>query len=127
MFSKQRACCMSDADLTRLRDMLDMAQRVQRLLAGKSRDRLEADDMLLGLAVIRGLEVVGEAASKVSDDLKSTHPEIPWKQITGMRNYLIHAYMSVDFDIVWDSATQSIADLLPQLEAIIQSESDSDS
>lgn len=111
---------MSEHDLTRLRDMLDMAQRVQRLVAGKSRPMLEADDMLLGLAVIRGLEVIGEAASKVTSDLQTAYPQVPWKQMIGMRNYLIHAYMNVDLDIVWDSATQSIAELIPQLETILQ-------
>ena len=102
--------------------MLEMAQRVQRLIAGKSRETLEADDMLLGLAVIRGLEVIGEAASKISDELQNTNPQIPWKKITGMRNYLIYAYMNVDFDIVWDSVTQSIAELIPHLEALLQNQ-----
>lgn len=75
--------------------------------------------MLLGLAVIRALEVIGEAAANVEDDVQQQHPTIPWKQMIGMRNYLIRRYARVDLNIVWDTASLSVVSLIPQLEALL--------
>jgi uncharacterized protein with HEPN domain len=113
---------MKVTDQTRLRDMLDMSRRIQRLVAGKEREALEHNDMLLGLAIIRALEVVGEAAANLSEEVRTTHPQLPWKQMIGMRNYLIHRYASVDLNVVWDTATTSIESLIPQIEAILNSD-----
>jgi len=64
------------------------------------------------------IEIIGEAARHVSDELKSKNPEIAWIDIVGMRNRLVHGYFSVDYDVVWDTATLYVPELLVQLKKI---------
>jgi uncharacterized protein with HEPN domain len=77
---------------------------------------------LLNLALVRLLEIVGEAASRISPALCACHPEIPWPQIISLRNRLIHGYDSVDFDIMWQIITADLPPLILALEAILASE-----
>jgi uncharacterized protein with HEPN domain len=72
------------------------------------------------LALERALEVLGEAASKVSDDTRAKAPEIPWREIVGVRNRLSHAYFNLDPDILWTTATVSAPAILPQLRALLE-------
>ncbi len=74
------------------------------------------DDMIQD-AVIRNIEIIGEATKKISDNLKSTYFEIPWKEMAGMRDKLIHDYMGVDIDVIW----QTIKTDLPELEQFLNS------
>jgi len=67
-------------------------------------------------AVVRNYEIIGEATKNISDELKSTHPEIPWKEMAGMRDKVIHAYFGVDMDIIWET-TQN---MLPGLKSILE-------
>jgi uncharacterized protein with HEPN domain len=69
--------------------------------------------------VIRQIEVIGEATRKVSSDLKEKHPEIPWKDIAGMRDKLIHDYFGVDLDAVWDTVKKDIPGLKAELEKLL--------
>ncbi|NPA11155.1 MAG: DUF86 domain-containing protein [Epsilonproteobacteria bacterium] len=62
-------------------------------------------------AVVRKLEIIGEASTNISDELKSRHPEIEWKKIKGMRNKLIHAYFGIDYNLVWETLTREIPNL----------------
>ena len=73
-------------------------------------------------AVVRALEVVGEAAQKVSDQGKKAAPDIPWRQITGMRNRLIHEYFRVDLEEVWDTVQTSIPELITKIEPLVPPE-----
>jgi uncharacterized protein with HEPN domain len=86
---------------------LDACDLVQRFVSGRNRQDLETDDMLL-FALVRAIEVIGEAPSRVSDDAKRTLPEVPWRQIAGMRNRLIHGYFDVNRDVVWRTATEDV-------------------
>jgi uncharacterized protein with HEPN domain len=81
-------------------------------------------DLMRQSAVLRQLEVMGEAAKHVSPSFKAAYPHIPWRQITGMRDILIHAYNRVDLDIVWTATQVSIPQLIPQLEALISTTTD---
>lgn len=73
-------------------------------------------------AFVRSLEVIGEAAKKIPDDLKNKYSAIEWKKITGMRDVLIHDYFGVDYDIVWDVVTTKIPQLRNQIEQILEQE-----
>jgi uncharacterized protein with HEPN domain len=67
--------------------------------------------------------IIGEAASHVSVEFRDTHPEIPWRQIVGMRNFLIHVYFNVELDIVWSTAIQSVPALIVELQKLISPDS----
>ncbi len=109
-------------DLTRLHHMQDAAREVIAFMSGKTRDDL-ANNRMLVLAVVKDLEIIGEAASRVSIECRARYPNIPWAVMVGMRNRLIHAYFSIDLDIVWDTVTNDLAPLIEQLESVIQVES----
>lgn len=98
--------------------MIDAAESVGQFMAGRQRVDLDRDQMLL-FAVVRAIEVMGEAASRVSDETRAATPAIPWSAIVGMRNRLVHGYFDIDTGIVWKTATGELADLLPRLRALI--------
>ena len=106
-------------DNSRLRHMLDAAQQAIRFARGKNRQALERDEMLT-FAILRALEIVGEAASQVSKKFQVAHPEIPWPQIIGMRNHLVHAYFDVDVERVWDTVTDDLPPLITALKQIVR-------
>lgn len=98
--------------------MIDAAESVGQFMAGRQRVDLDRDRMLL-FAVGRAIEVIGEAASRVSDETRAANPAIPWSAIVGMRDRLVHGYFDIDTEIVWKTATGELADLLPRLRALI--------
>ena len=100
--------------------MLDHAWEAVALVQGKTRADLDTD-RLLNLALVRLLEIIGEAANRIPGEEQTRHPKIPWPQIVGLRNRLIHGYDSVDFDILWRIVTQDLEPLMAQLEAIVSS------
>ena len=102
----------------RLRLMLDYAQEAVALVQGRKRADLE-DDRLLELALVRLLEVVGEAASRVPVEDRGLYPDIPWPQIVGLRNRLIHGYNAVDQDILWQIVVEHLPPLIMVLEEIL--------
>ncbi len=93
--------------------MLDLA-----LTQGKSRADLDAD-RLLNLALVHLLEIIGEAANRIPQAEQAQYPQIPWTQVIGLRNRLIHGYDSVDFDILWQIISQDLPPLIANLESII--------
>jgi uncharacterized protein with HEPN domain len=101
-----------------LHQMLDHAREAQSLVQGKSRSDLDTD-RLLNLALVRLLEIVGEAARRFPQEDQYLYPEIPWHQIISLRNRLIHGYDEVDFDILWKITTDDLPTLISALERII--------
>ena len=75
---------------------------------------------MLTVALMREIEVVGEAASRISGDLKLIHPDIPWALIMGMRNKLIHAYFDINLDILWRTVTVNLPLLKEKLDTILE-------
>jgi uncharacterized protein with HEPN domain len=111
---------MSDPkDAVRLRHMLDHAREAVSLVVRKERGDLDTD-RVLQLALVRLIEIVGEAARRVSDETQSRHPQIPWPQVISTRNRLVHGYDFVDHDILWETITDDLPALIAQLEQIIQ-------
>ena len=98
--------------------MLDHAKEALALIAGKDKKELQ-NDRVLELALIRLVEIIGEASAKVTPATQQKFPSIPWSQIIGMRNRLIHGYASVDLDVLWDTIEVDLPPLVSALEKIL--------
>ena len=105
-------------DRARIAHMLDAAEAVAEFVSGRQRSDLDRNRMLL-FALVRAIEVLGEAASKVSMETRSRLPEIPWPAIVGMRNRLIHGYFDVDPEIVWKTVTLEVPPLRDLLRKVL--------
>lgn len=101
-------------DAARLRHMLDYAQEAVGMAHGRQPQDLERDRMLQ-LALVRLVEIVGEAAARVSPDAQQRFPSIPWQQAQGMRNRLVHGYDKVDLAVLWDTIQDDLPALIVQL------------
>lgn len=101
-----------------LLDMLNAARKIQTFLQGMSEDEFRKSE-LHQQAVMRLIQIIGEAARKISDACKQAHPEIAWVQISGMRNYLIHEYFRINLDTVWQVVHNHIPALIAQLEPLV--------
>jgi uncharacterized protein with HEPN domain len=87
--------------------ILNSINRILDYIAGKDRESFE-DNLVTQDAVVRQLEIIGEATKRVSKDFRSNHPDIPWSDMAGMRDVLIHDYIDVDFGVVWKTASEDI-------------------
>ena len=98
--------------------MVSAARRVAELVSRTSVEQF-ASDWVIQNGLIRELEIMGEAAGRVSRELAETHPDIPWREITGIRHKLIHDYFEVDLEVVWRTATENVPAVLGSLEAVL--------
>ncbi|MBS1258933.1 MAG: hypothetical protein MAG551_01997 [Candidatus Scalindua arabica] len=105
-------------DTGRLRHMLDAALEAQTFMKDITQESLR-EDRKTAQAVVRSIEVIGEAAVNVSKEFKEMHPDIPWKKIAGMRNWLIHAYFDVDYNHIWSTVQKDLPVLVPQLKKLL--------
>jgi uncharacterized protein with HEPN domain len=112
---------MPNDDLVYLGHMLDMARKAVTRVEGKSRAEFDADEDLR-IVLVHFNQVIGEAARRVSAETRALHPEIPWDGIVGMRHRLVHDYMDIDQDIVWEVATNRLQPLIEQLIVIVPPE-----
>ena len=99
--------------------LLSHAQEAVEILRGKTRSDLDTD-RLLNLALTRLLEIIGEAANRVPDEIQIKYPDIPWLQMISARNRLIHGYDNVDFDILWIIVKDDLPALISQIEKILK-------
>ena len=106
---------------TSLRQILVHSREAVEFLENKDRDQLD-QDRVLNLALTRLIEIIGETARRVPIDIQTSHPELPWQQMIGARNRLIHGYDNVDFDILWVIIKQDLPILISQLERILKEE-----
>ena len=102
-------------DEIRLRHMLDAAREAVAFARGRTRSDLD-DDRQLALALVKDIEIVGEAATQVAEPTRRRLPEIPWERIVGMRNRLVHAYFDINLDIVWITVREDLPTLISLLE-----------
>ena len=109
---------MPPEDRVRLLHMIEAAEDAMSFVAGKERTELEQDRKTL-FAVIRCIEIIGEAATRISETTRTATPDIPWSAIVGMRNRLVHAYFDVDTDVVWKTTTIELPALRSQLLALV--------
>jgi len=107
---------LPEDDRIRLQHMLDAARKAVRLAAGRDRSALDDEDDPLADALVHLVSVVGEAASKVSSGTCSELGKIPWPDVIGMRNRLIHAYFDINLDILWATVQDSLPSLIRSLE-----------
>lgn len=105
-------------DRVRLRHMLDHAREAVAMITGKGRTDLQRQRML-ELALVRLIEIVGEAAARVSPEGQAEYSFIPWREVVGMRNRLIHGYDSIDLDVLWDTIEDDLPPLIDELERIL--------
>lgn len=103
------------------RDYLEHIQeaiaKIRRYVTSKNEADFMADDLVQD-GVIRNLEIIGEAVTNLSPELKATHSDVPWGEISGMRNRLIHGYISVNLQIVWDTVDKVLPEFLARVESI---------
>lgn len=106
-----------------LLDMLLAAREAMEFAAGRTFAEFERDRMTQ-LAILKTVEIVGEAASRVSADTQEAHPDIPWPKIIGLRHRLVHAYFEVSLERVWDTVQRDIPALVSQLELLVPPETE---
>ena len=104
-------------DQVKIKHMLDAANECLSFVKGKSRNELTTNKILV-YALVKVIEIIGEAASKISKDFQDKHPEIPWQDIVAMRNHLIHVYFDIDLDILWDTVNKDIPRLIIMLQKL---------
>jgi len=108
----------SHDELNRLRHMLDAARKAIDLARGRSVKDLEGDEIRV-LALERLFEIIGEAATQTTPEIRAVHPEIPWSRAVGMRNEIIHGYATVDLEVVLRTIDENLPSLVRQLEAAL--------
>lgn len=111
---------MTDRDRQSLLDILQCANLIEQYLQGKTPNDLETDQILQD-AIVRRLEIVGEAARRLSDNAREEMDRINWSEIIGMRNIIAHQYDRLDLDFVWQAATHSLPQLIVEITPYLNS------
>ncbi len=108
-------------DEARLFDMLLAARRAMEFAASSTFPQFEQDDMHQ-LAILKAVEIIGEAATRLSVGAREAQPHIPWHKIIGMRNRIVHVYYDIDLSVVWQTVQEDLPALIAQLEPLVPSE-----
>ena len=106
------------ADVIRIRHMIDAASEALSFVKARKRQDLDKDRQLT-LSLIKEIEIIGEAANRVSEEMKEKHGDVPWSAIIGTRNRLIHGYFDVDEDVVWNTVKVELPSLIEFLKRIV--------
>lgn len=101
--------------------MLQAIERICRYTKGKNFEDFIADDMMY-YAVVKNIEILGEASNMLTEEFRQAPPKTPWKQVNGMRNYIVHEYFQVDNNVVWDVITNDLPVLEQQIKEYLTEE-----
>ncbi len=101
-----------------LEDILESAEKIRKYLGGMDQAQMSADSKTLD-AVVRNLEIIGEATKKLPEEVRSGHPDIDWRKIAGLRDILIHEYFGIDNEIIWDIVTNKLPGLEERVGKIL--------
>ena len=102
------------------RRLLDIRDAIVRITSRSGGERADFDrDEMLQVWMLHHLQIIGEAARKISQELRDAHPEIPWRKIIGMRHVLVHQYFEIDLDEVWNAVEDDVIPLRRQIERLI--------
>lgn len=110
---------VSKEDSVYLRHIFDAISRIEEYLKNTDESNFKKN-YLIQDGVIRQIEIIGEATRKISSEFRKSHPEIPWRDIAGMRDKLIHHYFGIDLDAVWLTATGDIPKFKEQIKGILE-------
>jgi len=105
----------------RIEDILVAIERIQRYTDGMDLSSFSRDDRTVD-AVVRNITVIGEAAGAVPEDVRRKYPELPWEEMRGIRNVIVHEYFGVSLPILWQTVTADLPPLIPLLKQILSSE-----
>lgn len=108
----------------RLEDIETACDKIIRHSHGLTQDEVFADELRLD-GILLNLHVIGEAVKHLPTDLRERHPDVPWRRIAGMRDFVAHLYFAVDLDIVWDTVTRDVPELAERIRQIQRLESES--
>lgn len=114
---------MKKEDKVYLRHILDAIFRIEEYIKGVEYNKF-VDNHLIQDGVIRQIEIIGEASKRLSEEIRDKHPDIPWKDIAGMRDKLIHNYLGVDIDAVWDTVEKDVPLLKNKLKNLFEKKED---
>lgn len=102
-------------------DIVESCDAIQQFLASCDRERFLHDEMLKSAVVYR-LIIIGEASTHLSQETKSKYPDVPWARAIGLRNFAAHVYLSLDWDVIWGTATTDVPQLRQRIESILAAE-----
>ena len=102
-----------------LKDIIDSMNDIEKFVDNMSLQELKRDKKTLN-AVIRSLEIIGEATKNIPKEIKLKHKEIPWKEMAGMRDVLIHAYFGIDYNLLWTAIKKNIPEIKPKIKKILK-------
>ncbi len=102
-----------------LKDLIDSMDQVMAYVDGMTFNEFEKDKMRID-AVLRNIQIIGEAARNISQEIKEKYPDIPWRRMIGLRNIVVQDYFGVDLEMIWRISTVNIPETQPQLEMIVE-------
>ena len=111
-------------DIESLLDILHAAEKAMMFVGGKTKEEFY-EDIECQFAVVRAIEIIGEAARRISEEMVAAHPELPWREMISMRNHIIHEYDEIDLEIVWDTMQKDIPRLISLVKPLVPYDSSS--